>query len=331
MAPRVFMPAHGVWFYAFSLLAAVVGALYRHWPGILALALLFGLFLLGFYVQYCMTENIRFNILAVLLWGSFAAVGVAAVQKLLDTGIRTTSLFVNANYYAYICELIIVALTFAVFHYGTKPVYFAAIAANVGGIALSGCRSAWLSVFFGVLVVMLCLKKYRQLAATAAIGSVVGLLVYLLPALLFPRVGEMKSDTNLRVLIWKTAIGYIYRHPLFGQGMITYYLVSVGRAHDTHAHSLFLDPLVNFGVVGTALLGGFVLLYLRDLIKNLHENPAASVALGVMAATFVHGFTDVPFVGAQTGPMLLIMFAFAGGRKRIAATHTNSNKKHSGQ
>ena len=306
---------HIGWLYAFFALAAGVGALYRHWVGVLVLEVLFALVLLAFYVRYSMTEKIRLNSISVLVWGSLAAFGVAVVQKILDTDFRTTSLFVNANYYAYICELVTIVLVFALIQYGMKPLYWAAIVANIGGIFLSGCRSAWLAIFFGVLVVLLCLKKYRQLSVTAVFGAIALTLTFLLPGLLFPRIGTMKSDTNLRVLIWKTAIGYINAHPLFGQGMITYYLISTGRAHDTHAHNLFLDPLVNFGIIGTALLLVFLLFYLRGFIQKLRENPACAIALGVMTATFVHGFTDIPFVGAQTGPMLLLMLALAGGRK----------------
>ena len=163
---------------------------------------------------------------------------------------------------------------------------------------------------------MICFKKYLHLSVFSAAGIFIGIAVEHMPRFFFPRFNSFMSDKMLRFLIWKTSIGYIKAHPLFGQGMFTYFQISVGRAHDTHAHNLILDLLVNFGVVGTSIITIFTVLFVCGLIKNLRDKPACAVALGVLAATFIHGFTDVPFLSMQSGPLIILIISLAGRSDR---------------
>lgn len=309
---KAFIPPHAAWFYAFAALGIAVGTIYSHWQGIIVFELLILLFLFGFYAQSIMTEKIRCDMFTVVSIGSIATAAVAIIQRILNMPLRSTSFFYNANYYAYVCEIVIVALIYAVYRYGSKPVFLAAIFADFAGILASGCRTAWLAVFFGVLILMICLKKYRHMLILIGIGAVIAIGIYFLPQIIFPRYVNFHSDKSLRLLIWKTTIGYIKQHFVFGQGMFTYFLLSKGRAHDTHAHNLLLDLLVNFGVVGTGLITTFLVLMVRDLVKGLRKNMPYAIALGVIAASFVHGVTDVPFIGLQSGGMFVLMFSLAG-------------------
>jgi O-antigen ligase len=309
---RTFTPAHSKWFFAFSLLAMAVGAIYRHWLGIIVFELLVLSILFGFYVSSVMTEKLRRDIIKTAAYGSFAAAAIAFAQKFPDIGYRSVSLFHNANFYAYICELLIVAMAYAICRYGPAPLYCSAIAADIGGIIASGCRTAWPALFCGIIVVLICFKKYLHLLILSVLGASSGIAVFCLPRLFFPRLNAFTSDKSLRFLIWKTALGFIKSHPLFGQGMLTYFTVSAGRAHDAHAHNLILDMLVNFGIAGTAAAVVFAVFVVCDLIRCLRVNPACAVALGILTATFVHGFTDIPFISIQTGAMFILIFSLSG-------------------
>lgn len=309
---RKFIPPHAIWFYSFAVLAVAVGTIYSHFQGIVVFELLILLFLLGFYSQSIMTEKLRCDMFKVISVGSIVVAAAAFVQKIICLTFRSTSFFYNANYYAYVCEILIVILIYALYKYGSNPLFLAAVVSNFCGILASGCRTAWLAVFFGILVVMICLKKYHHILVLLGVGIIIGLGIYFIPQLIFPRYINFYSDESLRMLIWKTTIGYIKQHPLFGQGMFTYFLISTGRAHDTHAHNLFLDLILNFGIVGTAIITTFFVLVVQDLIKGLRKNAPFAMALGIIAASFVHGFTDVPFIGLQSGAMFILMFSLAG-------------------
>lgn len=309
---NIFTPQHSGWFYAFATLGVAVGVIHQHLLGVFVFGFVIIMFLLSFYIQSIMTEDMRYNIIFIIAIGSIIAAIDSFIQKYPNTSFRSVSFFGNADYYAYICELLIVVLVYAIYEYGPNPLYFAAILANLGGVLTSGCRTAWPAIFVGAVVVMACLKKYRHVIIMAGVATLTGIAILLVPQFIFPRYGKFDNDKTLRLLIWKTAIGFIKTHPFFGQGMLTYLTLSVGRAHDAHAHDLLLEFLLNYGIVGTAIAAVYAVLLLRDLLKNIRINTACAAVLGVVAATFIHGITDLPFIGPQTGATLVITLSIAG-------------------
>lgn len=315
---KIFIPCHSVWFYLFCVFGIVVGLIYWHWVGVLIFLQIILLFLFTFYEQSIMTDKLRVKVLQVVSAGSIIAALAAFIQKIPIPTYRSISFFFNANYYAFICEIIVITLIYALYKYGKNLLYIIAIAANLGGIFASGCRTAWLTIFFGVLVVMLCFKKYRHVLMFLGLALLICLGIYFLPNLFFPRYVKFGSDKSLRFLIWRTALGFIKTHLIFGQGAYTYFTLSTGRAHDAHAHNLILDMLVNFGIVGSSLILTFIVLTIKDLIRGIKSNSACICTLGVLTAMFVHGFTDVPFVAIQTGAMSVILIALSGVIKNKA-------------
>lgn len=312
-----FLTPHSCWFYAFSAFALAIGAIHKNWLGILMYEMLFAAVLFGFYLQSVMTEDITKIIFKIVACGSIVAAVAALIQKFPVITFRSVSFFGNANYYAYVCELAIIALVYALYKYGKNILYIAAIISNICGIICSGCRTAWPAFFCGVIVILICAKKYLHLTVFTAAGVLAGACVKFLPQIIFPRYKDFYSDKNLRFLIWNTAIKQIKSHIFFGQGMQTYYFVSSGRAFDFHAHNLILDVLINFGIVGAALITVYTVYVVIGLIRRLHYNSANAVALAILMSTFVHGITDLPFMGVQTGMMFIILFALSGREKAV--------------
>jgi hypothetical protein len=317
---QIFTPPHSKWFFVFFILEMAVGIIYRNWFGLNVLELIFLLVLFGFYIQSLMTDELCRNMIQAMAIGSLAAAAAAFLQKTPDILYRSVSFFANANYYAYSCEIVILASVYAIYRYGSNPLYYIAIAANIDGIIASGCRTAWPALFCGIIIIMLCLKKRLHLLIFSVTGIIIGIITFCLPRLLFPRFKSFINDKALRIMIWETSLGYIKSHPLFGQGMFSYYTLSVGRAHDFHAHNLILDMLVNFGLVGTALITVFAVFAIRGFIRGLRIKPACALSLGVITASFVHGFTDIPFLGLQTGSLLIIIISLAGSCGNLPAS-----------
>lgn len=312
-ARNVFTSPNCFWFYAFCALGIFTGMIYGHWQGIGILFLLFLLFLFSFYAQSVMTCRLHEYIIRVAAAGSILAMLAACLQKYPVTSYRSVSFFENANYYAYICEIVVVACIYALYRFKSyKWLYIVSVAANIVGILVSGCRTAWLALFFGIAVTMLCLRKYRHLLIFLGFTLLIIVGIIFLPKLIFPRSSQFSSDKALRFLIWENAINMIKSHPLFGEGMFTYFTLSVGRAHDTHAHDIILDILVNFGFVGFSLAAVYAVSTIRLWIKNLSKNTTCVLPLAVCAATLAHGITDVPISWFQTGSLFLLFCALAG-------------------
>lgn len=304
--------------------ALATGLYFKNYLGIVILCLFFLLYIFSNYEQYMMTPEIGDVLIKLAAIFSIFSALAAFIQKYPYVGFRATSTFVNANFYGYVCELMLVILIYAIYNFGPNPLFFISIAANIGGITASGCRSAWTAAAAGILVLMLLLKKYRHFIFSIAISAVAAILVLTVPQFIFPRYAAFTSDKSLRFLIWKTSLGYIKDNPLLGHGMFAYYALSQGRAHDAHSHNFILDLLVNFGIVGTLILAIFAFLVVRSLIKNLKHNKRCALALAVLTAAFVHGFTDVPFIGIQTSSFTALIVSLAGIYGNYAGNQSSS-------
>lgn len=319
---------HSGWLYGFMGLGFVVGAIYGNWHGIAVLLLYLTAFMLAFYFQPLMSEKLHKHMLLVIATCSLPVALIAFLQKIPDFSYRSVSTFENANYYAYVCEIIVAMCVYALYRYKGRGLFYSiVIAVNLGAIYVSGCRTAWIGILVGIAVVMLCFKKYRHFACLLGAALIIGLGIVFVPQLIFPRLRQFGSDSHLRFLIWGTAVSMIKSHPLFGQGMFTYFVLSKGRPHDTHAHDIFLDILVNFGFVGFTIISVYAVKVLRALKRMLPLNPACALPFAVFAATLAHGFTDVPIMGFQTGELFLIMFAMAGVFGKFNGRFSDGNSK----
>lgn len=305
-------PKYSVFLFVFLIYSIAISATYKNWLGVSMTSLLFLLSFFGIYLQRSITDGLCEKMLDAMAYGNLIALVATLIQKYPDTNFRTVSFFSNANYYAYICETLIIALVFAIYKFGKKPIYYISISAAVFGILCSGCRTAWIAIPVGIIVLLTCLKKYKHLSIFSAIVAFICCLVFLLPKIFFPRAAVFEHDKDLRFLIWDTAIGYIKEFPIFGRGLMTYYITSIGRPHDLHSHNLFLDILVNFGIIGSIILIAFVVIYLIKAIKALKYRNMGAVSIAVLSATIAHGFTDIPFCGLTTISILIIFLSFAG-------------------
>ena len=76
----------------------------------------------------------------------------------------------------------------------------------------------------------------------------------------FPRIEYLISNLDVRIQIWSCAIQGIKASPLLGQGPFTYMMIlDKYNGHLTqHAHSVYLDPLLSFGIIGLACLVPYI-------------------------------------------------------------------------
>lgn len=102
--------------------------------------------------------------------------------------------------------------------------------------------------------------------------------------------GPMTADV-FRVNTWRAALEAAVERPVFGYGLDTFYQAYAPfkqGALTSHAHNLFVQQLVETGVVGTALLLAFLLVAILRPLRSLTgrlRNPQIPLALG--AAAFV--------------------------------------------
>ena len=206
----------------------------------------------------------------------------------------------------------------ACFILGSKLSTFYRIAGIVlsvilGSLALvaSGTRASVIGLAAGVLTVIVFALSRRDLISKkgAAVLSVV-LIVLLAGSIVMmtPRLRELTSmdsgTVQVRKLIWTGTLDMIAARPIAGWGPGSFQIVfpgfrnpmyqTLGVSHNTlHAHSEYLETLVDTGIIGALLWLTLIILVVRDSRKSLEYDwttvglVAALVAIAAEATVSV--------------------------------------------
>ncbi len=233
---------------------------------------------------------------------------------------RINSVFFNANYYAMMIEFFVCITFYQILKTRAWETnmrrfvyYFAVIALNLFLLILTACRTAWPALAVAILIMLIFDKHYRTCAVIFSLFLLV-VIYFIFNPTKFPRVDNIISYFFTRTDIWEVALMNIKTHPLFGEGPLTYLHVfkSYGGHPTQHAHSLYIDPFLSFGIVGVASIAPFVLSQLRRtyiLFKTKTDRTLVALILGFIAANLVHGALDYTVFFVQTGILFMLITA----------------------
>ena len=241
---------------------------------------------------------------------------------------RVNSTFFNANYYAMMIEFLILMCIYKMMNARTKRrviFYILTIACNLMGLYLSGCRTAWIPFVITVPLMFLLNNHKRFFAATVAIMFIAVIALVIDPNL-FPRADSFGIYLDTRIEIWQVAIQGIKDYPLFGQGPLTYMLTceTYQGPLTQHAHSVYLDPFLSFGISGVLLLGIYFYQQGKEiwhLYSQKIDVRLFSLILAFIVTVFVHGILDYTIFWVQTAQIFLLV---------LTAASIYTNGRHTG-
>jgi len=312
---------------AFSVLTLLVSVFSQNEKGIMSAFLIAAFLLIALFIRNTMTARLFEAALAVSCAASLISVAVIIVQLLISPGgieIRPTSTFLNANYYGTIVEM---NALFCIYKFNRsdsrgKLVYLLILAANLAGLYMSNSRTAMLALGLSVLFYFLINRQRRALFIAAGACLAVSAAFVLLPGML-DRITAIGTDLPLRVSIWRSAVRGIADSLIFGHGAGSYILscIRFGGPIHYHAHNMFLEVMLNFGIAGTGLLA----VYLRDNIRGIislrnepDTEPVQFLAHSVIFCLIIHGLTDVTLNSIQTALLFVLVLGAAGIREHAA-------------
>lgn len=229
---------------------------------------------------------------------------------------RVNATFFNANYYGTIIEFIILMCVYQLMIHNSwkhKAFYFFTIFCNFVALYFTGCRSAWLTFFVAIPIMLYINDKKKLSVILLAIEALIFIGICLFPTI-FPRMESMGLYLDGRIDIWKVAIQGILRNPLLGYGPLAYYHIHAywNGPFTQHAHSMYLDPILSFGIINTLLFCKYLgnnLVSIYALYKQ-KKNPAlVSLIVGFIIAILVHGTMDYTIFWVQTAPIFFIVFS----------------------
>ena len=231
---------------------------------------------------------------------------------------RINSVFFNANYYAMMIEFFVCMTFYKILKIRNIKLewkkflyYIAVISLNLFVLLLTGCRTAWPALAGGILIMLIVDKHYKTCGTILAL--VICICIYFLfnPSK-FPRVDNIIDYFMTRANIWDVAIQNIITHPLFGEGPMTYmHIYPLYHGHPTeHAHSIYLDPLLCFGIIGILT----ILPYIYSNIKQLYhlwklkiDKTLVALIVSFTVMIFIHGLLDYTIFFVQTGFLYLLI------------------------
>jgi Lipid A core - O-antigen ligase and related enzymes len=321
-------------FFAFAI---IVPALYRNWIGVVvAIGVMFAM-ILGMFLRSIMTKPLFEKILTLIcvlsLTGTSCAISEKFIIPLFDKTYyshRASAAFFYPNYFGTIIGTVIIICAYKVLtRQGRKWFYYMIAGFNVVSMYLCESMFAWVEVFLGVAVLLVVLKMHRLLAIWLFTATVALFSIFVLNLDIIPRLSDAEVTTMMRLQIWQLALKQIIKSPLIGPGFMSFLYVYKDSKLGflaPHAHSIYLDLLMNFGIIGTILFLWYFVCYYKSVIKiGIVEKKTSitSLIIAVTIVALVHGIIDVTLLWIQTLPLFLIILSGIGAYEKDIKT---SNK-----
>lgn len=229
---------------------------------------------------------------------------------------RVASFFCNENYFATALEFIVIIVLYLFFHETKnwkKIGYLLILGVNISGLWLCKSRTAYIAVAVTLFVFLFIYK--RKISYFIMLFLIIFCLILIKNPTILPRFDQFMDYLDLRVGIWSSALHKFLEKPWFGFGYYGYRIACSdlpGELKALHTHNLFLEILLNFGIIGgSPLVFFFVKKILATLRTVFREKQSLTIALvfSTIIALFLHGLADTTIFWPQTGIYVVLILA----------------------
>jgi len=232
---------------------------------------------------------------------------------------RVASVFLNENYYGTALEFLAIIIFYLMFKEKkliNQLIYAALFAFNAWGLWLCQTRASYVTVCVCMFLFLFIYKRRISYVILSAL-VVVALVLIKNPSVL-PRFLDIMRDLDFRTVIWKASLTEFIKNPLIGRGYFSYsfvwmdYVETLGTFPALHTHNLYIEMLLNFGILGTLPLVAYVLRSCYLCMKRcIQSKDKLSLALVVSAicAVGLHGILDTTIFWPQTGIFAVLILS----------------------
>ncbi|MDD4699235.1 MAG: O-antigen ligase family protein [Oscillospiraceae bacterium] len=321
----VFSQKLSIMFIIFTILTIVTALINSNWFGLGCSVFFFSIVVIMQFSRWVMTTILFEKILNICCLLSVAVAGSAIIEKTVHMlfykshlAYRCYSFFFNPNYMATMLALCIIICAYKVITKSGKKFLFYSIAVfDCIGVYLSGSMFVWVAILIGVSILLILHHEHHLLSIFLLLAGIMCIIISTAPEI-FPRIKESVLTTENRIAIWKTSIEAIGDAPLFGKGFFTYFHIQpsiVGSYPTTHAHNLFVDSILSFGIIGSLIGAAYFSAFFSSLAKcheKLKNNKASSFIIALSAAILVHSMIDLTLLWVQTGLLFGVLLGGIG-------------------
>ena len=227
---------------------------------------------------------------------------------------RAEVAFFNPNYYGIICCFCIMIGFYLISTTRLRWLRIfsmIAIFANLFGLNFTQNRTAFPAIIFGAIIYLFTtIKNWRAFWLSIGVFGVG--LAFLFSSDLGVRMGTLDSSMEERVSIWNAGMALFKQNPFWGEGPLTYMhsFPRIGAPYHEHAHSIYIDTILSYGVVGTVLLGIASTTPVRMLIDMSQvpsKRPILGLYLSFLTVVAVHGIFDLALFWIQSSFIFLLV------------------------
>ncbi|MDG8475798.1 O-antigen ligase family protein [Streptococcus pneumoniae] len=310
--------------------STVISILAQNWMGLVASVGMFLFTIFFLHYQSILSHKFFRLILQFVLFGSVLSAAFASLEHFqivkkfnyafLSPNMqvwhqnRAEVTFFNPNYYGIICCFCIM-IAFYLFT-TTKLNWlkvFCVIAGfvNLFGLNFTQNRTAFPAIIAGAIIYLFTTIKNWK-AFWLSIGVFAIGLSFLFSSDLGVRMGTLDSSMEERISIWDAGMALFKQNPFWGEGPLTY-MHSYPRIHapyHEHAHSLYIDTILSYGIVGTILLVLSSVAPVRlmmDMSQESGKRPIIGLYLSFFTVVAVHGIFDLALFWIQSGFIFLLV------------------------
>ena len=310
--------------------STVISVFAQNWMGLVASVGMFLFTVFFLHYQSILSHKFFRLILQLVLFGSvlsatFASLEHFQIVKKFNYAFLSPNMqvwhqnraevtFFNPNYYGIICCFCIM-IAFYLFT-TTKLNWlkvFCVIAGfvNLFGLNFTQNRTAFPAIIAGAIIYLFTTIKNWK-AFWLSIGVFAIGLSFLFSSDLGVRMGTLDSSMEERISIWDAGMALFKQNPFWGEGPLTY-MHSYPRIHapyHEHAHSLYIDTILSYGIVGTILLVLSSVAPVRlmmDMSQESGKRPIIGLYLSFLTVVAVHGIFDLALFWIQSGFIFLLV------------------------
>ncbi|KPL39035.1 O-antigen ligase family protein [Streptococcus pseudopneumoniae] len=310
--------------------STVISILAQNWMGLVASVGMFLFAILFLQYQSILSHKFFRLILQLVLFGSVLSAAFASLEHFqivkkfnyafLSPNMqvwhqnRAEVTFFNPNYYGIICCFCIM-IAFYLFT-TTKLNWlkvFCVIAGfvNLFGLNFTQNRTAFPAIIAGAIIYLFTTIKNWK-AFWLSIGVFAIGLSFLFSSDLGVRMGTLDSSMEERISIWDAGMALFKQNPFWGEGPLTYMhsYPRINAPYHEHAHSLYIDTILSYGIVGTILLVLSSVAPVRlmmDMSQESGKRPIIGLYLSFLTVVAVHGIFDLALFWIQSGFIFLLV------------------------
>ncbi|HFV2560223.1 TPA: O-antigen ligase family protein [Streptococcus pneumoniae] len=310
--------------------STVISILAQNWMGLVASVGMFLFTIFFLHYQSILSHkffrlSLQFVLFGSVLSAAFASLEHFQIVKKFNYAFLSPNMqvwhqnraevtFFNPNYYGIICCFCIM-IAFYLFT-TTKLNWlkvFCVIAGfvNLFGLNFTQNRTAFPAIIAGAIIYLFTTIKNWK-AFWLSIGVFAIGLSFLFSSDLGVRMGTLDSSMEERISIWDAGMALFKQNPFWGEGPLTY-MHSYPRIHapyHEHAHSLYIDTILSYGIVGTILLVLSSVAPVRlmmDMSQESGKRPIIGLYLSFLTVVAVHGIFDLALFWIQSGFIFLLV------------------------